>query len=161
MTVKLAARPVQVDGDRARLAQVFANLLANSAKYTERGGRIVLTVEQQGSDVVVRVEDNGIGIPPDKLSTIFEMFTQVDPSLERSQGGLGIGLNLVRGLVEMHGGRVEAHSDGPGRGSAFVVRLPVLLSPGRSPQGSEESGGPEGCSPYRILVVDDNKDGGG
>jgi signal transduction histidine kinase len=160
LKVKLPGRPVYVDGDRTRLAQVFANLLNNAGKYTEPGGHIGLTVEQQGSDVVVRVQDDGAGIPPDKLDAIFEMFTQVDRRLERPQGGLGIGLNLVRGLVEMHGGRVEAHSDGPGQGSEFVVRLPVLLAARESLQpGPGESDDRQPCSPCRILVVDDNKDG--
>ena len=106
---------------------MFGNLLNNASKYTEPGGHIWLTAERQGSDVVVSVRDTGIGIPPDKLPRVFEMFTQVDRSLERSQGGLGIGLTLVKRLVEMHGGTVEARSDGPGRGSEFVVRLPVLI----------------------------------
>jgi CheY-like chemotaxis protein len=157
----LPPQPIYVDADRTRLAQVFANLLNNSAKYTEAGGHIGLTLERQGSDVVVRVKDNGVGIPADVLPNVFEMFTQADRSLDRSQGGLGIGLTLVRGLVEMHGGRVEAHSDGPGKGSEFVVRLSVLLSPVRGPQ--EENGEGEGtpsacCSKCRVLVVDDNED---
>lgn len=159
LTVSLPPRPVHVDGDRTRLAQVFANLLNNSAKYTVRGGRIWLTVEPQGSDVVVKVKDNGIGIPTERLPRVFEMFAQLDRSLERSQGGLGIGLSLVRGLVEMHGGRVEVSSDGPGKGCEFVVRLSVLLAPGRGPQ--RENGVPNhwNCSSnYRILVVDDLRD---
>jgi signal transduction histidine kinase/CheY-like chemotaxis protein len=161
LTVLLPPQPIYVDADRTRLAQVFANLLNNSAKYTEAGGHIGLTLERQGSDVVVRVKDNGVGIPADVLPNVFEMFTQADRSLDRSQGGLGIGLTLVRGLVEMHGGRVEAHSDGPGKGSEFVVRLSVLLSPVRGPQ--EENGEGEGtpsacCSKCRVLVVDDNED---
>ncbi|MFL5243138.1 MAG: ATP-binding protein [Gemmataceae bacterium] len=160
LTVGLPPKPVWVDGDRNRLAQVFANLLNNSARYTEPGGHIRLAVEQQGSDVVVSVKDDGAGIPEEKVDAIFEMFTQVDRDLERSQGGLGIGLNLVRGLVEMHGGRVEACSDGPGKGSEFIVRLPVLLSPGKRPRPGEGEGSEkERSSPYRILVVDDNKDG--
>jgi signal transduction histidine kinase len=157
LTVNLPSRPVHVDGDRTRLAQVFANLLNNAAKYTEPGGHVRLSVEQQGSDVVVHVRDDGVGIPQDKLQAIFEMFTQLDVSLDRARGGLGIGLNLVRGLVEMHGGRVEARSDGPGHGSEFVVRLPVLLSGGpRASQGEAEV---VHCCVYRILVVDDNRDG--
>ncbi len=160
LTVTLPPKPVEVDGDRTRLAQVFANLLTNSAKYTEPGGRIWLTLEQQGSDVIVSVKDNGAGIAQEKLDAVFEMFTQLDRSLERSEGGLGIGLNLVRGLIEMHGGRVEGHSDGPSKGSEFVVRLPVLLSPGRTSQpNDEESGRTLRSTSYRILVVDDNKDG--
>src|SRR5262249_29822694 len=143
--------------DRARLAQVFANLLNNSAKYTEPGGHIWLTVERQGSDAVVRVRDTGIGIAAELLPRVFDPFTQADRSRDRSQGGLGIGLSLVRRLVEMHGGRVEAHSDGPGQGSEFVVRLSVVLSPD---QGSGHRAGDDAhrSARYRILVVDDNKD---
>src|SRR5262249_48575162 len=111
LTVTLPPRPVVVYADRTRPAQVFANLLNNSAKYTERGGRIGLTVERQGSDVVVKVKDTGVGIAPEMLARVFDMFAQVGRSLERSQGGLGIGLNLVRRLVELHGGKVEAHSE--------------------------------------------------
>jgi signal transduction histidine kinase len=129
--VTLPPGPVYVDGDRTRLAQVFANLLNNSAKYTPQGGHIALTVERQGSDVVVTVTDDGIGIPTDKLAQVFDMFTQVDRSLGRSQGGLGIGLSLVRGLVEMHGGSVEARSEGQGKGTEFVMRLPIALAVGR------------------------------
>jgi signal transduction histidine kinase len=159
LTVTLPRQPVYVDADRTRLAQVFGNLLNNAAKYTERGGHIRLDVERQGSDVVVAVRDSGIGIPADVLPRLFEMFTQADRRLERAQGGLGIGLSLVRGLVEMHGGRVEAHSDGPGKGSEFAVRLPVVVAPQR---GARQQGGPgdgeqRDCR-YRILVVDDNRD---
>jgi len=157
LALALPPRPVHVDGDRTRLTQVFANLLNNAAKYTEPGGHVWLGVEQQGSDVVVRVRDDGVGIPQDKLQSIFDMFAQLDVSLDHSGGGLGIGLSLVRGLVEMHGGRVEAHSGGPGRGSEFVVRLPVLLSSGpRASQGDAEV---VHCCAYNILVVDDNRDG--
>jgi len=158
LTVALPPRTVYVDADRTRLAQVFVNLLHNSTKYTPPGGRIGLTVEAQGSDVVVKVQDNGIGISADTLPKIFDMFAQVDRSLDRSQGGMGIGLSLVRGLVEMHGGRVEVHSDGPGRGSEFIVRLSVLLSPGRGRQEEGADGCPRCSSVYRILVVDDNRD---
>ena len=125
-SLTLPPSPVYLDADLTRLAQVFSNLLNNSAKYTEPGGRISLTGELAGGEVVVRVRDNGLGIPADALPRIFEMFSQVDRNMERAQGGLGIGLTLVRRLVEMHGGTVEARSDGPGRGSEFVVRLPVL-----------------------------------
>ncbi len=159
LTVTLPPRPVYVDADRTRLAQVFVNLLNNGIKFTGRGGRVGLTVERQGSDVVVHVKDNGAGIPADVLPKVFDLFTQANRSLERSQGGLGIGLSLVRGLVEMHSGRVEAHSDGPGKGSEFVVRLPVVLAPGRESHAEEDgrAGHRRACG-YRILVVDDNKD---
>ena len=105
---------------------MLANLLNNAAKYTEEGGRIWLTVTREGAEAVLRVRDTGVGIPADMLSSVFDLFTQVDRSLDRSQGGLGIGLTLVRRLVEMHGGSVRAYSEGPTRGSEFVVRLPAL-----------------------------------
>jgi signal transduction histidine kinase len=142
--------------DPIRLAQVLLNLLNNAAKYTEQGGRIWLTAEREGEQVVLRVKDTGIGIPQDMLPRLFEMFTQVDDSLERSQGGLGIGLTLVRSLVELHGGTVEVHSDGPGKSSEFVVRLPVAMEvEGRAGQGT--AGGEAAAAPARcrILVVDD------
>ena len=126
LTVSLPPEPVHLDADLTRLAQVFGNLLTNSAKYTPRGGHIWLAAEQQGEEVVVSVRDNGIGIPAESLRSIFDMFSQVDRSIERSTGGLGIGLALVKGLVEMHGGTVTAESPGPGQGSTFTVRLPVL-----------------------------------
>ncbi len=156
LTVTLPKEPVVVDADLTRLAQVFLNLLNNAAKYTERGGQIWLTAERQGSDVVVCVKDNGIGIAPDQVPRLFEMFAQLDRSLERSQGGLGIGLTLVKRLVEMHGGRIEASSAGLGKGSEFVVRLPVLET--SQPQGTETDE-PAFQSSLRILVVDDNRDG--
>ena len=118
--------PVQVMGDAARLAQVFANLLNNAAKYTRRGGRIELRLQALPSEAVVRVRDNGAGIAPDMLRRVFHLFTQLPQPEERRQGGLGIGLSLVEGLVRLHGGRVEAHSAGLGQGSEFVVRLPRL-----------------------------------
>jgi CheY-like chemotaxis protein len=142
-----------------RLAQVFSNLLNNSAKYTTPGGRIWLVAETVGNKAIVRVRDNGLGIPLDSLPRIFEMFSQVDANMERSQGGLGIGLTLVRRLVEMHGGTVEAHSDGPGQGSEFSVILP-LLEKAIEDQGSRSGRGePVAASlKRRILIVDDNHD---
>src|SRR5207248_2085596 len=117
------------------LAQVLANLLNNAAKYTEEGGRIWLTVAREEAEAVFRVRDTGMGIAPPMLASVFDLFTQVDRSLDRSQGGLGIGLTLVRRLVELHGGSVAAHSAGPGQGSEFVVRLPALAD-GRPPKAS-------------------------
>jgi CheY-like chemotaxis protein/two-component sensor histidine kinase len=157
LTVRLPPQPLHLDADPVRLAQVFSNLLNNAAKYTNRGGHIRLAAEREGSDAVVGVRDDGIGIPGDMLARVFDMFTQVDRSLERSQGGLGIGLTLVRRLVEMHDGSIEARSDGPGRGSEFVVRLPLILPP---PEGPPQSEGPraKALSGCRILVVDDNHD---
>jgi PAS domain S-box-containing protein len=159
LSVALPSEPVYLDADLTRLAQVFGNLLSNSAKYTEPGGRIWLDAGVAGGEVVVSVRDTGIGIPADALPTIFDMFSQVDRSLERSTGGLGIGLALVRGLVEMHGGTVAADSDGPGKGSTFTVRLPVVKA--RHDTHPTKPGDPEtnGTGPRRrILVVDDNRD---
>jgi len=158
LTVTLPKQPMIVEADLTRLAQVFSNLLNNAAKYSDPGGCITLAVERQGSDVVVSVKDTGIGIAADQLPRIFDMFTQVDHSLEKSQGGLGIGLTLAKRLVELHGGRVQAKSDGPGNGSEFIVRLPVVVE-ASIPQ---ESGGKEeklAKSSLRILIVDDNRDG--
>ena len=159
LTVSLPPMPVIVDGDQTRLVQVFANLLNNAAKYSERGGQIELTAERQGSDAVVSVKDTGVGIPPDMLPKVFDLFTQVDRSLEKSQGGLGIGLTLVKRLVEMHDGSVEARSEGHGQGSEFVVRLPVVLSASREAQPPSDDDAP--ASPAgrcRILIADDNVD---
>jgi signal transduction histidine kinase len=122
-----AVRPLCADPNR--LAQVVGNLLNNACKFTERGGRIRLTVEREDDQAVIRVHDTGIGISTAQLSRIFEMFTQVDSSLERSRDGLGIGLTLVQSLVELHDGTVEARSAGVGQGSEFVVRLPVVSVP--------------------------------
>jgi PAS domain S-box-containing protein len=157
LTVELPTQPVIVDGDPVRLAQIFSNLLNNAAKYTERGGKIWLTAERQGSDAVVSVRDTGLGIPKEMLNKVFELFTQVDRTLEKAQGGLGIGLSLVRRLTEMHGGSVEVRSDGFGKGSEFIVRLPaVLFAPTRDENGAAREAN---ASPRRrILVVDDNRD---
>ena len=127
LSVVLPPHPIYLDGDFHRLAQVVGNMLNNAAKYTAKGGSIWLITEQESDQAVIRVRDTGIGIGADQLPLIFDMFKQVDPSLERSQGGLGIGLTLVKKLVAMHGGTVEAHSAGVGQGSEFIVRLPVML----------------------------------
>ena len=119
-------QPVYVNADRTRLAQVFANLLNNSGKYSEPGQAITLTFEQDGADAVVRVRDSGIGIHPDMLPRVFEMFRQADRTGGRSRGGLGIGLSLVKRIVELHGGTVMVASEGLGRGSEFMVRLPAI-----------------------------------
>ncbi len=158
LTVTLPPRTVIVDADLTRLAQVILNLLNNAAKYTERGGRIDLRAVQQGSDVLVSVTDTGIGIPADKLPTLFEMFSQVEGALSRSQGGLGIGLCLVKRLVEMHGGSIEARSAGPGRGSEFVVRLPIVMEQTYPRLASQHGDKAKSISNLRILVVDDNRD---
>ncbi len=156
LTVNLPSEPLLVDGDLTRLAQVLSNLLNNAAKYTPEGGRIWLTVERDGSEAVMQVRDNGTGIPADMLPRIWEIFTQVDRTLERSQGGLGIGLSLVRRLVEMHGGSVDGFSEGVGRGSTFTVRLPLaLVEPVRQQAEGQQA---EASGRRRILVVDDNVD---
>lgn len=156
LTVTLPKHPLIVEVDLTRLAQVFLNLLNNAAKYSERNGRIWLTAEQQGSELIVSVKDTGIGIPADQLPRVFEMFSQVDRSLEKSQGGLGIGLCLVKRLVELHGGRIEARSEGPGKGSEFVVRLPVVVETSAPPEEARIA--EEDKLALRILIVDDNRD---
>ena len=159
LCVELPREPVYLHGDLVRLSQVFCNLLNNAARYTQQGGRIEVTGTLKASAVLVSVRDNGIGIPRDMLPKVFEMFTQVDRSLERSRGGLGIGLTLVKQLVELHGGRVEAHSAGPGHGSEFVVRLPVLAEAGtRAPATPKNATQPLSNDGRRVLVVDDNQD---
>ncbi|HEY6380553.1 MAG TPA: PAS domain S-box protein, partial [Pseudolabrys sp.] len=153
----MPSESIYVHADETRLTQVLANLINNSCKYTNPGGKIEVTAKRDGDDVLVMVSDNGIGIAQDKLDDIFDMFTQIDQSAERSRGGLGIGLTLVKRLVQMHGGAVEARSAGKGLGSEFVVRLPIMFDRPdmTSPTEAEAE---EEVSPRRILVVDDNKD---
>jgi PAS domain S-box-containing protein len=161
LTISLPSEPVWLEADPARLAQVLINLLNNAAKYTEEGGRIGLTAEREGSAVVLRVRDTGVGIPPEVLPHVFDLFTQEGRSQGRSQEGLGIGLALVRGLVEMHEGSVEATSPGVGRGSEFTVRVPALPeAPGAGVSGKQVSAGDVTVRALsqRILVVDDNRD---
>jgi PAS domain S-box-containing protein len=159
LMLSLPPEPVHLDADLTRLAQVFSNLLTNSAKYTKRGGRIGLAAERRGGEVVVSVRDTGIGIPAEALPHIFDMFSQVDRSIERATGGLGIGLALVKGLVEMHGGTVTVESAGLGKGSTFTVLLPVLESRPEEalPETPERAAGADRPQ-RRILVVDDNRD---
>ena len=158
LTIDLPSREITLDADVVRLAQVFANLLNNAAKYTPPSGRIAITAEEHADSVTVRVSDNGIGIPREHLPHVFEMFMQVDKSLERAQGGLGIGLSLVKRLVEMHRGSVEAQSKGPGQGTEFIVRLPTANARAETelPAVAEVSAAPS--TGHRILVVDDNED---
>ncbi|HEU5310648.1 MAG TPA: ATP-binding protein, partial [Candidatus Eisenbacteria bacterium] len=157
--------PLMLHADRARLGQVFSNLLSNAAKFTAQGGSIEVTVAREGPEGVVRVRDTGIGIPPEMLPRIFDMFVQADRSLERTQSGLGIGLTLVRRVVQMHGGRVEARSGGRGKGSVFTVRIPaepettVTRSMRDEPGRDDASGALEIRGPRRrVLVADDNED---
>jgi PAS domain S-box-containing protein len=156
--VVLPPEPIYLNADPMRLAQVFGNLLNNSCKYTKPGGKISLTAERRNGEVQVKVKDSGVGIPTDMLPKVFDLFTQVDRSLERSEGGLGIGLSLVKWLVEKHGGSVSAHSDGPGTGSEFVVRLPVVpVEQKRDAKAAGAKTSANGPS-RRILIVDDNHD---
>jgi len=159
LTVTLPRHALMVDADMTRLAQVFLNLLNNAAKYSDRGGQIQLNVELEGNDAVVKVKDTGIGMAADQLTRVFDMFTQVDQSLERSQGGLGIGLTLVKRLVDLHGGVIEARSEGLGKGSEFVVRLPVAVEASKPRVTVVEEEPAATKSSLRILVVDDNRDG--
>jgi len=156
--VYFPAGPIMVEGDLTRLAQAISNLLNNAAKFTSPGGRIILTVEREGREALVRVRDNGIGIPSEMLGRLFDIFIQWDRSQEKSQAGLGIGLSLVKRLVELHGGAVEAHSEGLGKGSEFVIRLPALEAPAHEVAvpitGHETADRPP--AKRRILIADDN-----
>ena len=160
LEVKLPSSPLHLRGDFARVAQIIGNLLSNAAKYTEPGGRIAVAVEQEDDDVVLRVRDTGMGIPKEALLGIFELFTQLDRTIDRAKGGLGIGLTVVRRLVEMLGGTVVAHSEGPGQGSEFVVRLPMARPAAAAQSNDREmalSGSPS-ARRFSVLVVDDNRD---
>jgi CheY-like chemotaxis protein len=139
---------------------VLSNLLNNAAKYTKDGGRIDLIVERVNGEVVIRVRDNGIGIAPERLPSVFDMFAQIEGETNRSQGGLGIGLTLARRLVEMHGGRIEARSEGLGKGSDFLVRLTALAEPAAESEqdSAEDSSAPVTTGSKRVLIVDDNED---
>lgn len=157
LVVRLPNAPLRVLADPTRLAQIVGNLLDNAAKYTADGGEITVKVAQEGDEAVIRVRDTGIGIPSDMLANIFDLFTQVHRSLDRSHGGLGIGLALVQRLVVMHGGRAVAHSDGPERGSEFIVHLP--LADAQAADTAASSGPHSSIGPgRRILVIDDNAD---
>lgn len=184
LEVELPDHPLPVEGDGVRITQAISNILSNACKFSPRGGRIRVSVDIESGHAIVRIRDNGVGIAADHLPRLFDMFTQVDTGLERTQGGLGIGLNLVKQLVEMHGGRVEARSEGLGKGSEFIVHFPLVTAAPQPSPGSAEapataslepaaalaappSGAPTGAPagtpprevlPLRILVVDDNVD---
>lgn len=158
LTITPLSEPVFLAADSVRLTQVFGNLLINACKYTDPGGRIDVAVEQQGSDVVVRVADNGIGIPPSLLGKVFERFVQVGRSVEGADGGLGIGLALAKQLIELHGGTITAQSQGLGRGSEFIVRLPILTNQFAPLDPSPAPAQPIHATARRILLVDDNRD---
>lgn len=161
LSVSLPAEPVYVEADPTRLQQVVGNLLSNATKYTDPGGAILLTARQEGGEIVLRVRDTGIGIAPEMLPTIFDLFVQAERRLDRSQGGLGIGLTLVRKLVEMHGGTITAHSAGLDKGSEFIVRLPALSEERKEEflrKQPDDKQPVASTAPRRILVVDDNVD---
>jgi len=157
LAVKLPREPVRLMADPVRLAQVLANLLINAAKYTEPGGHIELEARREGGELTVAVRDDGIGISAEMMPRMFTLFAQAVPALERSDGGLGIGLSLVRGLVQLHGGTVSAHSRGAGQGSEFVVRLPIG-DPGHAGDRPAGRPSPTSSKPLRLLVADDNRD---
>src|SRR5690606_12391953 len=158
LTVSLPHERIWVDGDRTRLAQVLQNLLHNACKFTNPGGDIVLAAAREGQEAVIRVRDSGFGIDPVDLPHIFDMFVQADTSLARSGGGLGIGLTLVKNIVGLHGGSVQAESAGRGHGSEFVVRLPACRAAQAERVAGQHGRERAGAAPRRILVVDDNRD---
>jgi CheY-like chemotaxis protein/two-component sensor histidine kinase len=160
--VSVEARPLVVDGDPVRLAQVLENLLNNAAKYTDPGGHIALEVERDGAEVVMRVRDDGLGIEPELQPVVFDLFVQCDQTAERARGGLGLGLSLVRSLVEMHGGTVSVHSEGPGRGSTFEVRLPAVEDDGKvelsTAHPTSSHADTAAARGLRIVLVEDSDD---
>jgi CheY-like chemotaxis protein len=156
LTIQLSPEPIPLEGDLARLSQVISNLLSNAAKYTNVGGQIELSAGIEDHMAVIRIRDNGSGITPELLPRIFDLFTQSDQSLDRAPGGLGIGLTLVKRLVELHGGRVEAYSAGPGQGAEFVVRLPPATECEAEPL--PEALPVRAASGLKVLLVDDNTD---
>jgi CheY-like chemotaxis protein len=159
LTIALSPEPLRVEGDPTRLEQVLTNLLTNACKYTDPGGAITIRADQEDRQVVVRVRDNGNGIAPDMLEKVFDLFVQAERRLDRAQGGVGIGLTLVRQLVTLHGGTVTAHSDGLGHGSEFVVHLPALDADPASPSGTATAAAAATArAPRRVLIVDDNVD---
>jgi signal transduction histidine kinase len=158
LEVALPGAPAWVEGDAMRLAQVLSNLLNNAARYTDAGGRIVLTLRREAGQAALEVRDSGIGIAPDKLAGIFAMFGQIDRHDPRSQGGLGIGLALAQRLAQMHGGRVEAASDGVGRGSRFTLFLPLAADRIDAAAAAPHAVAGPGSTPRRVLVIDDNRD---
>jgi PAS domain S-box-containing protein len=160
MTISLPDQPLTVDGDPMRLTQVFANLLNNAAKYTPPEGRIAISMKSDGEEVVASIRDNGIGIRSEILPRIFDLFYQANRTKGREQGGMGIGLALARSLVEMHGGQVEARSDGPGRGSVFVVRLPLAAAPSQDERVEGDATVASVPASHRVLVIDDDRDVG-
>jgi CheY-like chemotaxis protein len=158
LSIEIPDQPLQLAADPLRLAQVISNLLTNAAKYTDPEGRIRLRVEQQPGAIMISVTDNGIGIPADALERVFAMFSQVKSAQDRSDGGLGIGLALAKGLIDLHGGTIEARSAGIGRGSEFIVRLPTLVLNQSEPSPTLDSSQAVPLRGQRLLIADDNED---
>jgi PAS domain S-box-containing protein len=158
LSKSIPAEPIRIEGDPTRLEQIVTNLLNNAAKYTEPGGKIAISLAREADQAVLRVRDSGIGITPEMQRIIFDLFVQAEQSLDRARGGLGIGLTLVRSLVELHGGRISVASAGPGHGSEFTVSFPAI--PEASPTTSRDNARPANrvARPNRILIVDDNRD---
>src|SRR5690606_4840890 len=159
LSVHLPSEPLMIEADTIRLAQAIANLLNNAARYTDRGGHIRLSAERRDASAVVSVQDNGVGIPPALLPHVFDVFSRVERPLGKAHGGLGIGLSIVKHLIEMHGGAVEAASEGDGRGSEFRIRLPLAPHPrGLRAGAADGEGATPGPAARRVLVADDNPD---
>jgi CheY-like chemotaxis protein/two-component sensor histidine kinase len=161
LTVSLPTENVKLEADPLRLSQVIGNLLTNAAKYTDSGGRIALTARITQGELVISIRDSGIGLTPESMPGLFTMFSQVNSAIDRAEGGLGIGLALVKGLVMLHGGRVEVRSEGLGRGSEFIVQLPhKVLAPAGANQPEEKTGAANASAMRRcrVLVADDNRD---
>jgi CheY-like chemotaxis protein len=154
----LPSEPVTFAGDPLRLAQVLSNLLTNAAKYTDRGGQIRVEARADPGWITISVADNGVGLAPESLPTVFTMFSQIRGAEDRSDGGLGIGLALAQGLMQLHGGSIEARSDGLGRGSEFIVRIPrrAIEIAGNPPEAGVDA--PSSPAPRRVLIADDNRD---
>src|SRR5690606_28354102 len=156
LQLSVPAEPLNVSGDRIRLLQVFSNVLNNATKYTPPEGLICVRMWREGAQAVISIRDNGIGIPPSRLDQVFDLFAQLDHSYDRTGGGLGIGLTLARRLVEMHGGRIEARSEGADRGSEFIIRLPTVDV--ASPEVGAERQNLSRRAGRRVLIADDNQD---
>ncbi len=157
LELKIPEKEIWVDADLTRLAQIISNLLNNAAKYTQSGGNIILSAKLENNNAVVSVTDNGMGIPPEMLPKVFDLFTQVDRTLERSQGGLGIGLALVKRLVHMHGGQITVESGGVNKGSTFTITVPAIKNGAGEVKGENEQEKTKAIQPLNVLVVDDNE----